>query len=116
MINKLDPLGDPRWQPFVDRHPNASIFHTTGWLAALRRTYGYNPVVLSTSSPTEELRNGLLLCRVRSWLTGPRIVSLPFSPYCEPLCHPGEFELLVRYLQSSLEHQEWKYLEIRPVD
>jgi len=116
MIYKLDPLGDPRWQVLVDKHPHASVFHTTGWLQAVRRTYGYNPVVFTTSSPTDELRNGLLFCRVRSWLTGPRMVSLPFSDYCEPLCDSGEFDVLVRYLQSALDHQDWKYLEIRLVD
>jgi hypothetical protein len=116
MIYKIDPLGDPRWQVLVDKHPNASVFHTTGWLEAVRRTYGYSPIVFTTSSPTDELRNGLLFCRVRSWLTGPRMVSLPFSDYCEPLCDSDEFEALVRFLQSALDHQDWKYLEIRPVD
>lgn len=116
MIYELDPLRDPRWQVLVDKHPNACVFHTTGWLEALRRTYGYNPVAFTTSAPTDELRNGLLFCRVRSWLTGPRMVSLPFSDYCEPLCDSGEFEVLVRYLQSALDHPDWKYLEIRLVD
>jgi GNAT acetyltransferase-like protein len=116
MIYKLDPLGDPRWRVLVDKHPSASVFHTTGWLEAVRRTYGYNPVAFTTSSPTDELRNGLLFCRVRSWLTGSRMVSLPFSDHCEPLCDSGEFDALVRYLQSALDHQDWKYLEIRLVD
>jgi lipid II:glycine glycyltransferase (peptidoglycan interpeptide bridge formation enzyme) len=116
MIYKLDPLGDPRWQVFVDKHPNASVFHTVGWLEAVRRTYGYNPVVFTTSLPTDELKNGLLFCRVRSWLTGSRMVSLPFSDHCEPLCDSSEFDVLVRYLQAALEHQDWKYLEIRPGD
>ena len=115
-VYKIDPLRDPRWQAFVERHPSASVFHSVAWLTALRRTYGYNPVVFTTSSPTDELRNGLLFCRVRSWLTGPRMVSLPFSDYCEPLCDSGEFEFLVRYLQSALDHQKWRYLEIRLVN
>jgi hypothetical protein len=116
MIYQLDPLGDPRWQLLVDKHPNASVFHTTGWLEAVHRTYGYNPVVFTTSSPADELTNGLLFCPVRSWLTGARMVSLPFSDFCEPLCDSGEFDVLVRHLQSALDHQDWKYLEIRPVD
>src|SRR5277367_373474 len=74
-IHKLDPLGDPRWQPFVEQHPNASVFHTTGWLKALNRTYGYRPVVFTNSSPTEELKNGLLFCQIQSWITGSRLVS-----------------------------------------
>lgn len=116
MIYELDPLGDQRWQSFVERHPNASVFHSAGWLEAVRRTYGYQPVVFTTSSPTDELRNGLLFCQVRSWLTGPRMVSLPFSDFCEPLCDSGEFDVLIRHLQSTRDQEDWKYLEIRPVD
>ncbi len=116
MIHKLDPLRDPRWQALVDRHPNASVFHTTAWLEALRQTYGYKPVVFTTSRPTGELANGLLFCRVQSWLTSLRMVSLPFSDHCEPLCNSEEIEFLSRYLQCELDHQNWKYLEIRPLN
>ena len=38
------------------------------------------------SPPDEPLENGFLFCRVESWLTGRRLVSLPFSDHCEPLC------------------------------
>jgi Acetyltransferase (GNAT) domain len=100
----------------VERHPHGSVFHTVGWLDALRRTYGYKPIVFTTSSPTGDLMNGLLFCHIRSWLTGQRMVSLPFSDYCEPLCNAVELEFLVRYLQSALDHQKWRYLEIRPLD
>ncbi len=89
-VYSLDPLEDPRWAEFVQRHPRASVFHTPGWLEALRRTYGYEPVVYTTSLPRAELTNGLVFCRVRSWLTGRRLVSLPFSDHCEPLVHNSE--------------------------
>jgi lipid II:glycine glycyltransferase (peptidoglycan interpeptide bridge formation enzyme) len=116
MIYELDPLTDQRWQSFVERHPNASVFHSAGWLEAVRRTYGFQPVVFTTASPADALKNGLLFCRVRSWLTGPRMVSLPFSDYCEPLCDSNEFAVLIRHLQSTRDQKDWKYLEIRPVD
>src|ERR1700722_13436502 len=115
-VYKLDPLRDPRWQALVDRHPQASVFHTVDWLTALNRTYGYRPVVFTTSSPTVELENGLVFCKIRSFITGPRMVSLPFSDHCEPLVDsPEELRLLIDYLQAEMEHQEWKYLELRPV-
>jgi lipid II:glycine glycyltransferase (peptidoglycan interpeptide bridge formation enzyme) len=115
-VFKLDPLRDPRWKALVERHPSASVFHTTAWLEALQRTYGYRPVVFTTSPPTEELRNGLVFCRIRSWLTGPRMVSLPFSDHCEPLIDSmQELAFLLDYLQAEMDHREWKYLEVRPV-
>jgi hypothetical protein len=100
----------------VDRHPKASVFHTVPWLQAIRRTYGYEPVVFTTSPPTGDLENGLVFCRIDSWLTGHRLVSLPFSDHCEPLCDSAEdSKFLMRYLQTALEHQKWRYLEIRPI-
>src|SRR5208282_6635259 len=107
---------DPRWDAFVARQPRASVFHTTGWLEALRCTYGYEPVVFTTSSPAEELKNALVFCHVKSWLTGHRMVSLPFSDHCESLCESAEeLNFLTHYLQTALKRQEWKYLELRPI-
>ena len=79
-VYEVDPLEDPRWQSLVERHPQASIFHHVGWLHALNRTYGYEPVVFTASPPTSDLEHGMLFCRIRSWVTGNRIVSLPFGP------------------------------------
>ena len=45
------------------------------------------------------------------------MVSLPFSDHCEPLFSSGEdFRFLMSYLQADLEHQQWKYLEVRPMN
>ncbi len=114
---QFDPTKDPRWAELVERHTRASIFHTVGWLKALRHTYGYEASAFTTSSPTGNLENGWVFCRINSWLTGRRLVSLPFSDHCEPLCDALEdVNFLVRYLQTTLDHQEWKYLEMRPID
>ncbi len=114
---QLDPTNDPRWTDLVERHPRASVFHTVGWLNALKRTYGYEPVAFTTSSPTGDLNSGIVFCRINSWLTGRRLVSLPFSDHCEPLCDSSEeMSFLLRYLQTALDHQEWKYVEVRPVN
>jgi len=113
---QLDPTKDARWAELVERHPNASVFHTVGWLEALKRTYGYEPVAFTTSSPTGALNNGMVFCRVKSWLTGSRLVSLPFSDHCEPLCDSDEdLNFLVRYLQTALEREDWRYLEVRSI-
>jgi hypothetical protein len=116
-IHTLNPLLDDRWDDLVARHPKASVFHQRGWLEALARTYGYEPIVFTTSSPTAELRNGLVFCRVSSWLTGTRLVSLPFSDHCEPICDSAEeLNSLINYSQAVMERQGWQYLELRPVD
>jgi len=114
-LHEVAPLRDPRWQDLVQRHSGESVFHSVGWLRALQLTYGYEPVVFSTSPPAKELSNGFAFCRVRSWLTGNRIVSLPFSDRCAPLCEAeDQFEVLLLELQKPKLSEQWKYVELRP--
>ena len=112
-VYTLDPLADRRWDELVARHPAASVFHTRGWLVALQRTYGYEPVVLTTTD-SGPLENGLVLCRVRTLLSR-RLVSLPFSDHCEPLTHaPGDIEVLCAAARREVEAGDWRSCEIRP--
>src|ERR1700687_1047213 len=114
---QLEPTKAARWRELAERHPGASVFHSVAWLNALRRTYEYEPVAFTTSSPTGELKNGVVFCHVKSMLTGDRLVSLPFSDHCEPLFDSvGDANYFIPYLQSTLERKKWKYLEVRPVD
>jgi len=116
-LYQVDPIRDPRWLQFLQTHPRASTFHTAGWLEALRRTYGYEPIAYTTSAPSENIRNGLVFCYVHSWLTGRRMVSVPFSDHCEPLFDSGEeFGFVIAALKAELRQQAWKYLELRPIN
>ncbi len=115
-VYTLNPLLDSRWGDFAERHPRASIFHAPGWLEALRRTYGYEPIVYTTSAPGTPLLNGMVFCRVRSWLTGDRMVSLPFTDHCEPLVEgPEEGKEILDSLQCALGREKFNYIELRPL-
>jgi hypothetical protein len=112
----IDPLSDHRWAEFVTRHERASVFHTTSWLRALRNTYRYDPMVVTTTPPGAALTNGLLFCRIQSWLTGSRLVSLPFSDHCDPLVRSREeLDQMLRGAREQVDDAKWKYAEIRPI-
>ncbi len=111
----INPLEDSRWTRLVERHPSASVFHSLSWLRALGRTYGYEAIAYTTAEIKQELTNALLFFRVKSWLTGNRLVSLPFSDHCEPLVRGlQELQELLVGPQEELNHGIWKYVEIRP--
>jgi len=116
-IYQIQPLRDERWDGLLERHPRASVFHSRAWLEALLRTYRYEPIAYTTSGPGEPLRDALVFCRVESWLTGKRLVSLPFSDHCEPLVgQPEELEFFVQKLQEESQMERWRYIEIRPLE
>jgi lipid II:glycine glycyltransferase (peptidoglycan interpeptide bridge formation enzyme) len=115
-IYRIQPVDDPRWGEFVKKHPRASVFHSAAWLEALRRTYGYQPVAITTSAPGQELENGMVFCRVESWLTGRRFVSLPFSDHCEPLVDDApSMQEMVATLKLELRRDKPRYIELRPL-
>lgn len=114
-LYRLDPLYDPRWGRFLESCSDATIFHTPGWLKALRETYDYEPVVFTTAAPGQELSNGIAFCRVSSWLTGERLVSVPFADHCEPLAiHTVDRSALFRRLRAKLPDLSCS-VELRPL-
>ena len=113
-VYTLDPLSDPRWAEFVAGHARGGIFHAPGWLESLRRTYDYVPVAYTMSPPTDPLRSALLFCRVDSWLTGHRLVSVPFADHCEPLTNcPEDSQVLLGAVELRRRKERWRYIEVR---
>jgi CelD/BcsL family acetyltransferase involved in cellulose biosynthesis len=117
VANCIEPLEDSRWEPFLEKHPRASVFHSSPWLEALRRTYGFQPIAFTTSSLGEDLENAIVFCAVESWVTGRRLVSLPFSDHCELLVDSADDQdILTAALMRKGEDEQWRYVELRPLE
>jgi hypothetical protein len=115
-LHRFFPLEDPRWNEYLQEHPHASVFHTTEWLGALRHTYRYQPIGYSSSQPGNALQNVLVFCLVDSWITGRRLVSLPFSDHCAPLLQsPADLAAFVPPLDEILRLESLRYIELRTV-
>lgn len=113
-LHEIDPLVDHRWADLVQRSRCATIFHSPEWLAALCQTYGYEAVAFTDARPGEPLRNASVFCRIRSWITGRRLVSLPFSDHCDPLLETTDN---MAAMLTSLKLQvgpDADYIEVRP--
>lgn len=111
----IDPVSDRRWTQFTDQHSQASVFHTASWLEALRRTYGYTPLALTSCAPGLQLKDGIPFCKVQSWITGSRLVSLPFSDHCRLLVKRTELPNFISYLDEH-SRSVGRYIEIRPTE
>jgi len=72
--------------------------------------------VLTSTPPGEPLGDGIVVCRVSSWFTGTRFVSLPFSDHCEPLLNDhSKFVEFMNWLQGECDRQKSRYVELRPL-
>ncbi len=98
-IECIDPRTDPRWNK-ISTSRYGSVFHSPEWLTALAATYGFDVRALVITR-AGEITAALPYCEIRD-LRGARIVSLPFSDYCDPLIEdPGYWKEFVDILLEA---------------
>jgi lipid II:glycine glycyltransferase (peptidoglycan interpeptide bridge formation enzyme) len=113
-ISIIDPTTDCRWDQFVDSHEKGTIFHTSAWARVLKETYGCILQYYILENEAGQLKAAIPLCSVRSWLTGRRLVCLPFSDYCSPLSdNEADITLLLNSVKEDMMTGAAGYLEIR---
>lgn len=88
-IISMDPRTDLRWQQLATSHPLSSIFHAPAWIQAITDTYGFEAGAYVAVDEQDRPLAGIPYCRVAD-MQGERIVSLPFSDFCDPLVSTSE--------------------------
>jgi hypothetical protein len=69
-----------RWDDFVNASDNATFFHLSGWREIIEDFLGHKTYYLYVEREGEIV--GILpLARVKSWLFGDALISLPFLVY-----------------------------------
>jgi Acetyltransferase (GNAT) domain len=115
-IHRIDPLQDRRWDDFLLHHSQSSIFHTRAWLQAIRATYGYEPLAFVKVSTSGSLTDAIVFCRIKSFITGSRLVSVPFADHCDPLVRgSSDLDSLLLHVQRNLASEECQHFELRPL-
>lgn len=100
-IDCLDPQTDPRWQQLVEQQ-ESDVFHSPEWMKVLADTYDFPIEAHVAIDHTETPQAGLPFSLIAD-SKGERIVSLPFSDYCDPLVNgSGHWEQLANRL---LQHR-----------
>jgi CelD/BcsL family acetyltransferase involved in cellulose biosynthesis len=92
-IVRVQPQDDPRWQTLLTR-AGSSVFHSPEWFRVLAETYDFDVSAHIILDPAGQPAAGLAFVPVTDvWRS--RIVSLPFSDYCDPLVQ---------------DHRQWRAL------
>jgi len=114
-VKIIDPITDPRWDKFVESHPFGLVCHLSGWKRILEQSFnhmkGYYFVLFDEN---DKIKAGLPIYEVKSWLTGKRLVSIPFATLCDPLISTSEeMTVLLKEVMEFSRDRNISYLEIR---
>lgn len=103
------------WDEMVSRHPMGSVFQHTAFGRVIAQTFPHTqPRYLALVDRERHLKAGIALFLVKSWLTGRRLVSLPFAFYSDPLIESQQdFMLLFEGVSELLRQERASYLEIK---
>ena len=111
-VKTLEEQDFPKWDQFVMRHPFGSIFHTTSWMSVIRKTYGIEPHYVYLEK-NRRMRACLPLFRIRSFITGDRVLCLPAASTCEPLTDGEALSKMMEFVQGRSDPEKWAPWEIR---
>ncbi len=80
MIKRLDTAAFPRWDNFVQSHPEATFFHLSGWKTVIEKAFRHRCYFLY-SEQDGEITGVLPLVHVNSLLFGNNLSSTAFCVY-----------------------------------
>ena len=96
----VDPRTDLGWQRLATDH-KSDVFHSPAWLRVLAETYDWEAHAYLVLDDAGVPQAGIPFFRIADIL-GERIVSLPFSDYCDPLVDaPADWRCLVDRLLAE---------------
>jgi lipid II:glycine glycyltransferase (peptidoglycan interpeptide bridge formation enzyme) len=102
-----------QWDNYVRSHPDATPFHLHNWIKTIYESYGFEPFLYTVRDSLGSITSVLPLFRIKSIVTGSRLVSLPFTDYCGPLCNSREEEkTLLDWVIETFSHTV-RHIEIR---
>jgi hypothetical protein len=112
-VDIADPTTIADWDERILSIPGVCFFHSSSWARVLEESYGYKPMYFNLRDGNELVALAPTM-EVRSFLTGKRGVSLPFTDYCQILATELEQSSVLRdSILKYAEENRWDYVEWR---
>jgi len=113
-VKMIDPSKGKRWDEFVGSHPHGTVFHLSNWARVLQKTYGYIPYYFILEDSDKKIKAGCPFLLIKSWLTGNRLVCLPFTDNCFSLVSSNEdLKSLYSLAIERARREKANYVEVR---
>ncbi|MEX2159793.1 MAG: GNAT family N-acetyltransferase [Dehalococcoidia bacterium] len=107
-IETIDPTRETAWDEFLERTPQATVFHTSGWARVLSETYRFTPRYVVARN-NGHINAGIPLFEVG----GGRLVGLPFSDLSPPLLGAGSRVALLAATKQLIAERGSPAIELR---
>ncbi len=102
-----------QWDHFIESHPDGTPFHLSCWLRTINETYSFEPFLYVLKNDNSNISSVFPVFRLKSIITGKRLVSLPFSDYCTPLFNTEESQMdVIKHILNNIG-RKIKYIEVR---
>jgi len=115
-VQWLSPDRQAEWDAFVDSHPLGLVYHLSAWKRMLEEAFPHisGRFLTLRDNSTGKIAAGLPVYRVKSWLLGNRVVSIPFASFCNPLVsNDSQLEMLLPEVVDEYHRNGNDRLEIR---
>ena len=96
------------WDDFVSAHPWGTVYHLTAWRRVIETAFPHieGRFLLLRSCGTGRILGGLPIYAVKSRILGNRLVSVPFSSFCDPLAASSR-------LLALLVEESWRFAKLQ---
>lgn len=112
-IKVINPIEYSGWNELLLSNENYSFFHTSGWAKVISESYNYEPLYFAKID-NSELTELIPIMSIKSFLTGRRGVSLPFTDYCPIITFKRDhLKELFKAITKYGEKTKWKTIEFR---
>jgi len=112
-VKPLTTKNEKGWNEFIKGPNKAGVWYTLEWQRILREEYSYKPFYLMAEEDGN-ICGVLPLFKIKSVITGNRLVSLPFSYDCGPIATSDEaLTLLIAEAVRLVSELNCDYLELK---
>jgi serine/alanine adding enzyme len=113
-VSLVDDDCEAEWDRFVDAAPTASIYHRYAWRRVVCSLFSHEAFYLAVRDADRAIVGVLPLIRLKSWLFGDFLVSLPYFNYGGLLVQSAEIgERLLRSAIDLAERVGAAHMELR---
>lgn len=112
-LETINPIIYPEWNSIITSFENCNIFHSSNWAKVLCETYSFIPQYLVLFQ-NNILTSFIPFIDVGNYISGRKIISLPFTDFSYPIAKDKEtLQLILEKFNQSELSRLWDSIETR---